>query len=70
MASDQGLRFEPLKYIRKYSKVFFFRTSWPRYLKFDMYHCLVVLYQVCSNEGPRVQDGPGSGVLGSNHRNT
>ena len=22
------------------------------------------LYQVCSNEGPRVQDGPVSGVLG------
>ena len=23
-----------------------------------MQHCLVVLYQVCSNEGPRFEDGP------------
>ena len=29
----------------------------------------MVLYKVCSNEGPRVQDGLWPGVLGSNHRN-
>ena len=23
--------------------------------------CLVILYQVCSNQGPRVQDGPAPG---------
>ena len=32
--------------------------------------CLVVPYQVCSNNGPLVQDGPAIGVLGSKHRNT
>ena len=29
-----------------------------RCLKFNMYHCLVDLYQVCSNGGPGVQNGP------------
>ena len=33
-----------------------------------MLHCLVVLYQFCSNEGPRVQDGFWPGVVGSSHR--
>ena len=26
-----------------------------------MQHCLVVLYQVCSNEGPRFEGGPTAG---------
>ena len=26
-----------------------------------MLHCIVVLYQVCSNEGPWVKDGPAPG---------
>ena len=32
-----------------------------RFLKFRMKHCLVILYQVCSIEGPQVQDGPEPG---------
>ena len=32
-----------------------------RCLKFRMKHCLVVLYQVCSIEGPQAQDGPQPG---------
>ena len=44
-----------------YFKIFFSRTAWLRCLKFGMWHCLVVLYQVCSNQGPRVQDGPAPG---------
>ena len=55
-----GLGFETKKYL----KIFFSRTAWLRCLKFGMKHCLVVLYQVCSNGGPRVQNGPGAGGLG------
>ena len=35
-----------------------------------MKHCLLVFYDVSSNKGSRVQDGPGNRVLGSNNRNT
>ena len=52
-----------------YIKIFFSRTAWLRCLKFGMQHCLVVFYQVCSNQGPRVQVAPRHGVQGSNHRN-
>ena len=37
------------------------KIPWLRCLKFGMLHCPVVLYQVCSDEGPRVQDGPAPG---------
>ena len=47
-----GPRFKPYKYIKK-SEIFFFRTTWLRCLKSGMLHCLVNLYQVCSNEGPK-----------------
>ena len=30
----------------------------------------MILYQVCSNEGPRIQDGPAPGVLCSSHTAT
>ena len=57
-----------------YLKFFFSRIAWIRCFKFGMYHCLIVLYQVCSTQGPRAQDGPAPGVggggIGSNHRNT
>ena len=36
-------------------------------LKFNMKHCLMVFYQICSNGG--VQNGPPQRVLGLNHRN-
>ena len=36
-------------------------------LKFNMKHCLMVFYQICSNG--RVQNGPPQRVLGLNHRN-
>ena len=29
-----------------------------------------MVFEVCSNKGPRVKDGPEPGVLGLNHRNT
>ena len=38
-------------------------TIRPRALIFGM-HCLVDLYQVCSNGGPGVQNGPAAGGLG------
>ena len=46
----------------------FFETSRPRALTFNMKHCLIDLYQVCSNYGPGVQNSPASGVLGSKIR--
>ena len=52
----------------KYAVKFF--TAWVRCLKFVMLHCLIMLYQVCSNEGPRVQAGSGPGDPRFNHRNT
>ena len=59
----EGPRFEPLKYIEKYLKIFFFRTTWLRCLKLGIKHCLVILYQVCSNEDPRFEDDPMPGGL-------
>ena len=35
-----------------------------------MKRCLMVLKQVCLNEGPRVQYGPALGGPGFNHRKT
>ena len=52
-----------------YLKIFYSRTAWLWCLKFGLQHCLVVFYQVCSNQGPRIQGGPGPGVLGSKHGN-
>ena len=60
-----GLRFKNEIYL----KIFFSRTARLRCLKFGLYYCLVVLYQVCSNQGPRIQGGPGPGVQGSNRGN-
>ena len=39
-------------------------TTRPRALIFGMEHCLVDLYQVYSNGGPGVQNGPATGGLG------
>ena len=36
-----------------------------RALIFGMEHCLMDLYQVCSNGGHGVRNGPAAGVLGS-----
>ena len=33
-------------------------TTRPRLLLFSMKHCLVNIYQICSNGGPGVQNGP------------
>ena len=43
--------FEPKKYIKKYSKIFF-RTTGLSGLNFGMLHGLVVHYKICSNGGP------------------
>ena len=50
----------------KYSKIFFFRATCLRCLKFGMKRRLMVLYQVCLSEGPRVQDGLAPGGPGFN----
>ena len=50
--------FESYRYIENFQKNFYFRTTWLRSLKFGMWHCQWVLYQVSSNEGPRVYNGP------------
>ena len=39
-------------------------TARPRALICGMYHCLMDLYQVCSNGGPGVRNGPAAGGLG------
>ena len=36
----------------------------PRALIFGMWHCLMDLFQVCSNGGPGVRNGPAAGGLG------
>ena len=41
----------------------FSETTAPRALKFDMKHCLVDLFQVCSVAGPGVQNYPAAGGL-------
>ena len=56
------------KYIKEYSKNFSFRTIMLRCLKCNVSHCLVDLYQLCSNGGFGVQNGMPQRVLGSNHR--
>ena len=43
----------------------FSETARPRALIFDMKHCLIDLYQVCSNGAPGVRNGPVAEVLGS-----
>ena len=50
----------------------FSRTARFRCLKFGtcMHLLLVVLYQVCSNSGSRVQNVPAPGVVCLSHRNT
>ena len=49
-----GLGFENKIYL----KILFTRSAMLRCLKFGMQHCLMVLYQVCSNGGPAPW-GPG-----------
>ena len=44
-------------------------TIRPRALIFGMQHCLVDLYQVCSNGGPGVQNGPAAGGSWVQNRN-
>ena len=44
-----------------YLNIFFSRTAWLRGLKIWYVALPVVLYQVCSNQGLRVQDGPTPG---------
>ena len=44
-------------------RIFFFRTTWLRCFKFGMLHFLEIFYpvdfyQVCSNGGPGVKNGP------------
>ena len=36
----------------------------PRALIFDMEHCLMDLYQICSNGGPGIRNGPAAGGHG------
>ena len=42
---------EVLLYKQKYSKIFYFRASGLKYLKFSMLHGLVVHYKICFNAG-------------------
>ena len=50
---------------RKIFKNLFFRC-----LKLNMYHCLVNLYQVCSNGRPGVEISPAAEFLGSKMKYT
>ena len=58
-----GPAFEPEKYIGKIFKNLL-RTTRLRCLKLGIKHCLLVLYQVCSNECLSVQNGPALGGPG------
>ena len=64
MAPPQVSAVQTREIHRNILKIFFFRIIWLRSLKFDMRHDGKVLYQVCSDEDPRVQDStaPGSEV--------
>ena len=42
----------------------------PRALIFGVEHCLINFYQVCSNGGPGVRNGPTAGDLGSKMKYT
>ena len=59
--------FEPKKYIEECSKLIF-RTTWR--LKFGMLHFLAIVYEVYSNGGPSIVNGPATGVPGLNIINT
>ena len=39
-------------------------TARYRALIFNIEHCLIDLYKVCSNGGPGVQNGPAAGIVG------
>ena len=45
-------------YIGKSLKIFFAETIRPRAKIFGLQHCVLVLYQVCSNHAPRIKIGP------------
>ena len=61
MALRQWIQFPTIElHKKKYSKIFFFRTVWLRYMKFGMWHCQVVV----QTKGPRNQDGPVPGGPG------
>ena len=49
-------------YRGKHEKIFLSETTRPRAMIFGMKHYLVVFYQVCSNNTPRVKNGPTPGV--------
>ena len=57
-APTRGFYVQTIEIQKKMLKIFILRTTCLRCLKFGMWPCLVVLYQVCSNKGPRYQDGP------------
>ena len=50
-------------------KIFFSETRRRRDLIFGMWHLLVDLYQVCSNDAPGVKTGPAAGVTSLKHSN-
>ena len=45
-------------YREKHEKIFLSETRKPRLLIFVMWHHLMDLYQVCSNNAPGVKNGP------------
>ena len=50
-------------YIVKHKKIFFSELAKATGKIFGMKHCVVDLYQDCSNNGPRVKIGPAPGVI-------
>ena len=59
-------KWRPLEIIKKIQNLLL-QNHFAQILKFNMKHCLMVFYQICSNGG--VQNGPPQRVLGLNHRN-
>ena len=58
-----------MEHRRKTLKIFSSDTRRRRGLIFGMWHLLVDLYQVCSNDAPGVKTGPAPGVTSLKHSN-
>ena len=70
VAPGQGSKVRTMEMHRNILKNLLLQNHLAQMFEIGMWHCLVHLYQVCSNEGPRVQDGHWPGVPSLSHRNT
>ena len=68
MALTRGSYIQTIEMIKKIQNLLLLlQNHFAQILKFNIMHCLMVFYQICSNGG--VQNGPPQRVLGLNRRN-